>query len=209
MNVSFFGRLTRDPEQKTSQDGRTVYTSFSVATTVRAKGEDNKNKSIFVNVTAFGNTGNIISQYFHKGSRIVVNGEINDISIWTGQQDGQAHVSTNVNMTGFDFVDTQAESGNQPQGYGNAPAQGYGNAPQGYGNNSYGNAAPNGNNSYGNNPPYGNTAPNSNQPPANNGYTAPNNNRPPAAPNYGASNGGYAAPNNTAPNNGAPVNKPW
>lgn len=197
MNVSFFGRLTRDPEQKTSQDGRTTYTLFSVATTVRAKGEDNKNKSIFVNVTAFGNASNVITQYFHKGSRIVVHGEINDISIWTGQQDGQAHASTNVNMTGFDFVDTQAESGNQQQ------QQGYGNAA-----------------------PYGNAVPNNNRPPANNGYTAPNNNRPPAAPNYGAPNNappnygnpsggygapntGYAAPNNGTPNNSTPNNTPW
>ena len=137
MNTSFFGRLTKDPEVKTSQNGIT-YTAFTVATQVRAKGDDGKNKSIFVNVSAFGKTGEIITQYFHKGSRIVVHGDVMDINAWTGNNDGQAHAGINITMSDMDFVDTKAESQQgyaaQPpaqQSYQQAPAPqaGYNNQP--------------------------------------------------------------------------------
>mgnify|MGYP000865485587 FL=1 len=68
MNVSFFGRLTRDAEIKTGKSGAN-FTAFTVATNVRAKGNDGKAKAVFVDVTAFGKTGETICQYFHKGSR--------------------------------------------------------------------------------------------------------------------------------------------
>ncbi|WP_302593900.1 single-stranded DNA-binding protein [uncultured Megasphaera sp.] len=137
MNTSFFGRLTRDPEVKTSQNGSSNYTTLSVATTVRSKDQDGKNKTIFVNAIAFGKSGEIISQYFRKGSRIVVHGDINDLNAWIGKQDNQAHAGLDISVTGFDFVDTKAENEHnaQPpaQGYQQPPAQPY-QAPgqQGY-----------------------------------------------------------------------------
>ena len=143
MNVSFYGRLTKEPEAKVTQTSGQPYTAISVATKVRSKGQDGQPKSIFINVDAFGRSGEIIAQYFHKGSRIVVHGDVLDIGAWVGQQDGQAHASTNVSLNSFDFVDTAAESGNAqqrpaaPQGYAaQPPQQGYGGpmqyvAPQG------------------------------------------------------------------------------
>lgn len=133
MNTSFYGRLTRDPEIRTPQNGGNSYTTITVATQVRSKDKDGKNKSVFVDAVAFGKSGEILAQYFYKGSRIVVHGEINDISAWIGNRDGQAHASVSINVTGFDFVDTKAETGQQGQppahtGYA-APAQPYGSAP--------------------------------------------------------------------------------
>lgn len=136
MNTSFYGRLTRDPDVRTPQNGGNPYTTITVATQVRSKDKDGKNKSVFVDAVAFGKSGEILAQYFHKGSRIVVHGEINDISAWIGNRDGQAHASVSINVTGFDFVDTKAENepqGQQPPahtGYA-APAQAYGSAPAG------------------------------------------------------------------------------
>lgn len=114
MNTSFFGRLTKDPEVKFSSNGNT-FASFTVASQVRARDNEGKNKSTFVNVTAFGKQGEIISQYFHKGSRIVVHGEVMDINAWTGTNDNQPHAGISVSMSDFDFIDTKAES--QAQGY--------------------------------------------------------------------------------------------
>ena len=76
MNTSFYGRLTRDPEIRTPQNGGNPYTTITVATQVRSKDKDGKNKSVFVDAVAFGKSGEILAQYFHKGSRIVVHGEI-------------------------------------------------------------------------------------------------------------------------------------
>ncbi|WP_346682411.1 single-stranded DNA-binding protein [Megasphaera stantonii] len=135
MNTSFYGRLTRDPEIRTPQNGGNPYTTITVATQVRNKDRDGKNKSIFIDAVAFGKSGEILAQYFHKGSRIVVHGEINDIGAWIGNRDGQAHASVSINITGFDFVDTKAENErpNQPPANTSyaAPAQPYGSAPAG------------------------------------------------------------------------------
>lgn len=119
MNVSFFGRLTKNPEVKTNQTG-TTYTAFTIATQVQAKGQDGKAKTLFVDVSAFGKQGENIVKYFSKGSRIVIHGDIFDARGWIGNNDNQAHISINVTLNGFDFVDTQAESAARQQG---APQQ--------------------------------------------------------------------------------------
>ena len=134
MNVSFFGRLTKAPEVKTNQTG-TSYTTFTVATQVQSKGQDGKAKTLFVDVSAFGKQGDTIVKFFGKGSRIVIHGDIFDANAWVGKNDGQPHIGVNVTMSGFDFVDTQAESAArqqsapmQPQAPQQAPQMGY--APQ-------------------------------------------------------------------------------
>ena len=134
MNVSFFGRLTKAPAVKTNQTG-TSYTTFTVATQVQAKGQDGKAKTLFVDVSAFGKQGDTIVKFFGKGSRIVIHGDIFDANAWVGKNDGQPHIGVNVTMSGFDFVDTQAELAArqqsapvQPQPPTQAPQMGY--APQ-------------------------------------------------------------------------------
>lgn len=119
MNVSFFGRLTKAPEVKTNQAG-TSYTTFTVATQVQSKGQDGKAKTLFIDVSAFGKQGDTIVKYFGKGSRIVIHGDIFDANAWVGKNDGQPHIGVNVTMSGFDFVDTQAELAARQQ---SAPAQ--------------------------------------------------------------------------------------
>lgn len=128
MNVSFFGRLTKNPEVKTNQTG-TTYTAFTVATQVQVKGQDGKAKSIFIYVSAFGKQGDTIVKYFTKGSRIVIHGDIFDARAWVGNNDGQPHIGVNVTMNGFDFVDTQAESAARQQAPPPPPAA-TGYAPQ-------------------------------------------------------------------------------
>lgn len=136
MNVSFFGRLTKAPAVKTNQTG-TSYTTFTVATQVQAKGQDGKAKTLFVDVSAFGKQGDTIVKFFGKGSRIVIHGDIFDANAWVGKNDGQPHIGVNVTMSGFDFVDTQAESAArqqsapvQPQPPTQAPPVATGYAPQ-------------------------------------------------------------------------------
>ena len=105
MNTSFFGRLTKDAETKTSQGG-TQYTTFTVATQLPTKDDTGNYKTLFVHVAAFGRMGETIARNFTKGSRIVVHGEIRDVSAWTDNQ-GAARPSVAVSLNGFDFVDTR------------------------------------------------------------------------------------------------------
>lgn len=63
------GRLTRDPELRTTQQGTSV-TSFSVA--VDRPGV--KDKADFIDCVAWRSTAEFVEKYFHKGDTIEVNG---------------------------------------------------------------------------------------------------------------------------------------
>lgn len=64
------GRLTADPELKTTPSGISV-TTFSVA--VARRGSKN-NESDFFNVTAWRQTAEFVTRYFRKASSICVVG---------------------------------------------------------------------------------------------------------------------------------------
>lgn len=124
MNTSFYGRLTRDPEVKTSQKG-TQYTTITVATNLPIKDPNGSGrKSLFIFCTAFGAQGESIAKFFRKGNRIVVDGIVNDINIGHGQNGGE-YLNINVNLTNFHIVETQSENegqtGQNTQGYAQPP----------------------------------------------------------------------------------------
>ena len=74
MNIIIIeGRLTRDPESKTTQNGST-YTTFYVADERIAKG--NEKKTTFHSCIAWGKKGEFVSQYFTKGKPISVIGNL-------------------------------------------------------------------------------------------------------------------------------------
>ena len=68
------GRLTNDPELRTTQSGVSV-TSFTVAVerSFRSGGE---RQTDFINCVAWRNTADFVSNYFHKGQMIAVEGSI-------------------------------------------------------------------------------------------------------------------------------------
>lgn len=72
--VALTGRLTRDPELKTTQDGTSVV-SFSIAVDRNYK-SGNEYKADFINIVAWRQTAEFISRYFHKGSMIAIQGSL-------------------------------------------------------------------------------------------------------------------------------------
>jgi len=95
------GRLTKDPELKTTQSGTQVL-SIGVASNRTYKDKDgNKVKETeFHNVTAFGNTAINIDQYFNKGDEIYVMGRLKTSS-W--EKDGAKKYRTDVIVDKFEF----------------------------------------------------------------------------------------------------------
>lgn len=76
MNVcTFIGRITDNPELKTTQSGVSV-TSFTLAVdrSYTPKGEERQTD--FINCVAWRNTAEFISKYFRKGQRMAVKGEL-------------------------------------------------------------------------------------------------------------------------------------
>lgn len=71
--VVLTGRLTTDPELKTTQNGISV-TSFSIAVD-RPYRSDN-DQTDFINIVAWRQSAEFISKYFKKGSLIGIEGSI-------------------------------------------------------------------------------------------------------------------------------------
>ena len=69
------GRLTADPELKTTASGLSVL-SFSVAVDRNYQKEGEEKAVDFINIVAWRKTAEFISKYFHKGSMIAVEGSI-------------------------------------------------------------------------------------------------------------------------------------
>jgi single-strand DNA-binding protein len=100
------GRLTADPELKTTASGISV-TSFDIAVNRKVKG-DEESKADFFRVVAWRNTAEFITRYFRKGSSICVTGSLQNRS-WT-DNDGVKHYATEVLVNEVFFVDSKSES---------------------------------------------------------------------------------------------------
>lgn len=102
------GRLTADPELKTTQSGIAV-TTFSVAVNRRfAKSDTEGAQTDFFNVTAWRNQAEFVCRYFKKASSICVVGTIQNRK-WTDQQ-GQNRISTDIIADEVHFVDAKSEN---------------------------------------------------------------------------------------------------
>ena len=103
--VILLGRLTRDPELRTTPSGVSV-TSFSIAVSRRFQ----KDQTDFINCVAWRQTAEFVSKYFAKGSMISVVG-----SLQTGryEKDGQTHYTTDVVVDEVYFTGRRNESNGQ------------------------------------------------------------------------------------------------
>jgi single-strand DNA-binding protein len=99
-NVIIAGRLTADPELKSTQSGISVCT-FTVAVNRRTK-KDEEQKADFFNVTVWREQAEFVTRYFTKGSSIFVTGELQNR---TWEKDGQKHYATEILARDIRFVD--------------------------------------------------------------------------------------------------------
>ena len=103
------GRLTADPELKTTQSGVSVC-SFSLAVN-RKTGKDQEQKTDFITCQAWRQTAEFICRYFKKGSSLCIVGNIQTRS-WQ-DQNGNKRTATEVVVDEAMFVDSKNESGGQ------------------------------------------------------------------------------------------------
>lgn len=108
------GRLTADPELKTTQSGVSV-AQFSVAVNRKTKSGEEQ-KSDFFNVVAWRQTAELVSRYFRKGSSICVTGALQNNS-WTDQQ-GEKRYRTDIIADEVSFVDSKSDNEIPPSSYG-------------------------------------------------------------------------------------------
>ena len=108
--VSLLGRLTRDPEVTYTQSGK-AFTRFSIAV---SRGTSNRDEVDFINCVAWEKRAETISQYFKKGSRILVQGRI---STGSYEKNGETRYTTDVVVNNFDFIETRANEGSSESNF--------------------------------------------------------------------------------------------
>lgn len=97
--VILMGRLTRDPEQRTTTTGKTI-ASFSIA--VDRAGQDDQ--ADFFDVTAWEKTGELVMQYLAKGRRVLVQGRLRQDS-WDDKETGKKRSRVEVVASDVTFLD--------------------------------------------------------------------------------------------------------
>ena len=111
--VILMGRLTRDPETRTTTSGKSV-TSFSLA--VDRQTQDDQ--ADFFDVTAWEKTGELVAQYLTKGRRCLVQGRLRQDS-WDDKETGKKR--SRVEVVAFDVTFLDGPSDGQGGGGSSAP----------------------------------------------------------------------------------------
>lgn len=111
-SVILMGRLTADPELRTTQSGISVC-SFTVA--VDRYSKDKESKTDFIRCVAWRQSAEFISRYFSKGKMIAIEGSI-QVDNYT-DKDGNKRQQTNVIVNKANFCgDKSSTPAAQPGG---------------------------------------------------------------------------------------------
>lgn len=114
--VILIGRLTRDPEVKTTQNQISVC-SFSIAVDRRFKDANGERQADFINCVAWRQQAELLGRYFQKGSRI---GIVGNIQTRNYEVEGSKRYVTEVVVDEIEFVESKRDSASSEQ----APSSG-------------------------------------------------------------------------------------
>jgi len=105
------GHLSKDIELRYAQSGSAI-ANTAVASSRKYKGADGTQKEevLFVDVTFFGRTAEIVNQYLHKGSKVLIDGRLK-LEQWTDQQ-GQKRSKHKVDAESVQMLDSKDQSNN-------------------------------------------------------------------------------------------------
>ena len=117
--ATILGRLTRDPEVRTTPSGRSVASMTVVTNRVWNDQSGNKQeRPEFHNCVLWGRIGEIAGQYMTKGRRVYIEGRI-ETRDWTGQ-DGVKRYRTEIIVDNMIMLDGPRGSGSGAPAAGNS-----------------------------------------------------------------------------------------
>lgn len=119
--VVLTGRLTRDPELKTTQSGLSV-ASFTLAVNRQFTDSQGKREADFINCVIWRKAAENLCKFTHKGSLIGIDGRLQTRSY--DNNNGQKVFVTEVVVDSFSLLESKNESqtnnaGNNSNGYSN------------------------------------------------------------------------------------------
>lgn len=105
------GNLTRDPELRSTPSGSSVC-GFSVAVNrvYRDPNGEQKEDVSFIDCSAWGKLGEMISQYAKKGSGVLVSGRLSQRS-WEDKNGGGKRSRTEIVVEDFNFIGAGSRDG--------------------------------------------------------------------------------------------------
>lgn len=109
--VIIIGRLTADPELRTSQNG-TVSCRFNAAVNRKFKNQNGEYDADFISCVAFKQTAEFISRYFSKGKMIALEGTLRTGSYQDRNHPDVTHYTTDVFIENVEFCGDKRN--NQP-----------------------------------------------------------------------------------------------
>ena len=104
------GRLTRDPELRQIPSGTDV-AEFGVAVDV---GFGDKKETCFVDVVAWAHSAKFVTQWFHKGDGIVIQGKLK-MDTWEDKNGGGKRSKHKVVADQLSFPVGSSKSGKKPE----------------------------------------------------------------------------------------------
>lgn len=111
--VIIIGRLTADPELRTSQNG-TASCRFNVAVNRKFKNQNGEYDSDFISCVAFKQTAEFISRYFTKGKMIALEGTLRTGSYKDRNHQDVTHYTTDLFVENVEFCGDKGNNQNQP-----------------------------------------------------------------------------------------------
>jgi single-strand DNA-binding protein len=129
--VILLGNLTRDPELRYLQSGMAV-TDIGLAVNDRRKNANGEwiEETTFVDVTLWGRTAEVVSEYLGKGAPILIEGRLK-LDSWDDKQTGQKRSKLKVVGERMQMVGAKGQGGGgQGGGEGGGPRPAAQKSPQ-------------------------------------------------------------------------------
>jgi len=109
--IILVGNMTRDVELRYTQGGMAIgKTAIATSRKFTSNGEK-KEEVCYVDITAFGRSGEILNQYCRKGSKILVEGRLT-FEQWV-DNNGQKKSKHSVTIESLQMLDTKGSAGGQ------------------------------------------------------------------------------------------------
>ena len=106
--IVIIGRLTRDPELKSTNAGTSVC-NFSVAVDRTYRDKEGNRPTDFFDVSVFGATAEFVAKYFKKGSSIAISGAMESRKFV--DKDGNNRIAWSLHADEVNFCGSKSEQG--------------------------------------------------------------------------------------------------
>jgi single-strand DNA-binding protein len=104
------GRLTRDPDVRFTSTGVAIADiSLAVSRFYKTDQGDRKEETDFIDVTAFGKTGELMRDYLHKGDPCFIDGRLK-LDQWDDRETGKKRTKLRVIAERLEFLSSKPQS---------------------------------------------------------------------------------------------------